>query len=128
MPYTKLTFPQPDIAQIALDHPESSVNLLSRGMIGEIEAHLDTVQQRADVVGLIVSSAKVGSFIAGADLKEFVAGLDRPAAEVIATSRQGQQLFQRLAQLPQVTVAAIDGICVGGGAELATWCDRPDCR
>ena len=36
----------------------------------------------------------------------------------------GQDLFARLSKTPFVTIAAIDGICVGGGAELATWCDR----
>jgi len=33
-------------------------------------------------------------------------------------------LFQRLSTCPFVTVAAIDGVCLGGGAELAVWCDR----
>ena len=37
---------------------------------------------------------------------------------------RGQQLFARLSKIAAVTVAAIDGICVGGGAELAIWCDR----
>ena len=37
---------------------------------------------------------------------------------------RGRKLFQRLSKCPFVTVAAIDGICVGGGAELAIWCDR----
>ena len=37
---------------------------------------------------------------------------------------RGRKLFQRLSKLPFVTVTAIDGQCVGGGAELALWCDR----
>ncbi len=123
MTYTTLSYPQPDVALLELDHPESSVNLLSSDMLAEIESHLLEIEPRTDVVGLVIASAKAGSFVAGADLKEFVAGLDRPQAEVIETSRRGQELFQRLAKLPQVSVAAIDGICVGGGAELAIWCD-----
>ena len=63
-------------------------------------------------------------FIAGADLKEFVTWLDAPKEEVGSYCRRGQQLFGRLAKCNYVTVAAIDGMCVGGGAELAMWCDR----
>ena len=37
---------------------------------------------------------------------------------------RGRKLFQRLSKLPFVTVTAIEGQCVGGGAELALWCDR----
>ena len=37
---------------------------------------------------------------------------------------RGRKLFQRLSKMPFVTVTAIDGLCVGGGAELALWCDR----
>src|SRR5690606_35617915 len=54
----------------------------------------------------------------------FVADLDAPPEQVIEISRRGQQLFSRLAKAPFVTVAAIEGICVGGGAELSIWCDR----
>jgi 3-hydroxyacyl-CoA dehydrogenase/enoyl-CoA hydratase/3-hydroxybutyryl-CoA epimerase/3-hydroxyacyl-CoA dehydrogenase/enoyl-CoA hydratase/3-hydroxybutyryl-CoA epimerase/enoyl-CoA isomerase len=63
-------------------------------------------------------------FVAGADLKEFVTWLDAPKEEVAGYCRQGQQLFGRLSKGSYVTVAAIDGMCVGGGGELAVWCDR----
>ena len=85
---------------------------------------LASLEKRTDLAGLVIRSTKPGNFIAGADLREFVADLDRPADEVAGVSRQGQQLFGRLSKTPFVTVAAIDGICVGGGAELAIWCDR----
>jgi 3-hydroxyacyl-CoA dehydrogenase/enoyl-CoA hydratase/3-hydroxybutyryl-CoA epimerase/3-hydroxyacyl-CoA dehydrogenase/enoyl-CoA hydratase/3-hydroxybutyryl-CoA epimerase/enoyl-CoA isomerase len=63
-------------------------------------------------------------FIAGADLKEFVTWLDAPKSQVGEYCRRGQQLFGRLSRGDYVTVSAIDGMCVGGGAELAVWCDR----
>ena len=72
----------------------------------------------------LLSRASQGQFIAGADITEFVAALGIPAEEVVAMCRAGQDLFARLAQCPFVTVSAVDGICVGGGAELSAWCDR----
>ena len=75
-------------------------------------------------MGLIIVSAKPGIFIAGADLREFAASLDIPREKTVQTCQRGQRLFARLSKMPFVTVAAIDGMCLGGGAELAVWCDR----
>src|SRR6185295_9189698 len=44
--------------------------------------------------------------------------------QIVELCRRGHRLFGRLLQGAFVSVAAIDGICVGGGAELAIWCDR----
>lgn len=112
------------VAVLTLDQPDKSANLLGRAMLDELEARFDEIDAADGVAGLVFVSAKPGVFIAGADLTEFAAGLDRPTDEVIATSRHGQTLFARLAAADYVTVAAIDGICVGGGLELAVWCDR----
>lgn len=119
-----LSFPQPDIALITLDDPDSSANVLSRHALESLSNLLDDLEKRKDLAGLVIASAQPGMFIAGADLKEFAASLDAPKDEVIALSRRGQQLFARLSQSHYVSVAAIDGICVGGGAELSIWCDR----
>ncbi|MEM6798657.1 MAG: 3-hydroxyacyl-CoA dehydrogenase NAD-binding domain-containing protein [Planctomycetota bacterium] len=112
-----------EVALLVLDHPTRGANLLSAAVLDEIEGHLDALAERKPA-GLVFISAKPGMFIAGADLTEFAASVDHPKDHVIAVSRRGQQLFSRLAETPFVTVAAIDGICVGGGAELTVWCDR----
>jgi 3-hydroxyacyl-CoA dehydrogenase/enoyl-CoA hydratase/3-hydroxybutyryl-CoA epimerase/3-hydroxyacyl-CoA dehydrogenase/enoyl-CoA hydratase/3-hydroxybutyryl-CoA epimerase/enoyl-CoA isomerase len=119
-----LSFPEPDIALLTLDDPDSSANVLSRHVLESLARHLDELDKRTDVTGLVIASAQTGMFIAGADLKEFAASLDAPKSEVTSFARQGQQLFGRLSKSRYVTVAAIDGVCVGGGAELAMWCDR----
>jgi len=119
-----LSFPQPDIALITFDLPGKGANILSLSVLQELAALLDQLQPRKDLVGLVIQSGKPGTFIAGADIREFLASLGAPKSEVVAMCRRGQQLFQRLSSGPFVTVAAIDGICVGGGAELAVWCDR----
>ena len=119
-----LDFPQDDIALITIHDPNKGANVLSRTVLDELEEHLDTLDQRDGLAGLVLQSTKPGCFVAGADLREFVAQIDQPAESVIQAVRRGQQLFGRLCGGSYVTVAAIDGVCFGGGAELAIWCDR----
>jgi 3-hydroxyacyl-CoA dehydrogenase/enoyl-CoA hydratase/3-hydroxybutyryl-CoA epimerase/3-hydroxyacyl-CoA dehydrogenase/enoyl-CoA hydratase/3-hydroxybutyryl-CoA epimerase/enoyl-CoA isomerase len=119
-----LTRPETDVALLTLDHPERSANILSSAVLDELEERLNEVDGDTSVRGLVIISGKPGMFIAGADIREFAASFDMGEEKTIAASRRGQQLFMRLATARYVTVAAIDGICLGGGAELATWCDR----
>lgn len=119
-----LSFPEPDIAVLTLDMPDKGANVLSRSVLEELSAQLDSLEQRSDLAGLIIISGKPGQFIAGADLREFAASIDIEAAETVEMASRGQGLFKRFTKTPFVTVAAIDGICLGGGAELAAWCDR----
>ena len=119
-----LSYPESGIAVITFDNPEKSANVLSRSVLEELDAHLNTLDDKSDITGLIVISGKPGQFIAGADLTEFAASLDISPEETVQMCRAGQNLFARLSRAHYVSVAAIDGICVGGGAELAAWCDR----
>lgn len=119
-----LDFPVDDIAVLSINDPNKGANVLSRSVLDELEAHLDTLDARDGLAGLIIRSTKPGNFIAGADLREFVADIDQPAEQVIKVAQRGQKLFARLSKCSCVTVAAIDGLCVGGGAELTIWCDR----
>ena len=119
-----LSWPSDDIAVLTFDDPKKGANVLSRSVLDELAAQLDALAPRNDIAGLIIRSGKPGSFIAGADLREFAASFDIPAEQTVAMCSRGRMLFQRLSNTSFVTVAAIDGICVGGGAELAIWCDR----
>ncbi len=113
-----------DIAVLTFDAPDKGANVLSQSVLEELAAHLTALEARSDLAGLVIRSGKEHSFIAGADVREFVASLAAPKEEIVKFCRAGHALFGRLAKCPFVTVAAIDGICVGGGAELAIWCDR----
>ena len=119
-----LSFPEPDVALLTLDDPTKGANILARPVLEEIAAHISALEQRTDLAGLIVRSMKPGIFIAGADIREFAAAKDITREQTIAIATEGRTLFERLARTPFPTVAAVDGICVGGGAELAVWCDR----
>ena len=119
-----LSFPRSDIALLTFDLPGKSANILSASVLSELSNHLDALEKRKEIQGLIITSAKPGIFIAGADLREFVTQLGAPKDQIVALCQRGQSLFARLSSGPFVSVAAIGGICVGGGAELASWCDR----
>jgi 3-hydroxyacyl-CoA dehydrogenase/enoyl-CoA hydratase/carnithine racemase len=120
----QLESPAPDVAVLTINDPHKGANILSRAALNALEQHLAALEKRPKLAGLIFRSTKPGNFIAGADLREFVADIDAPAERVAEISRRGQQLFARLSKAPFITIAAIDGLCVGGGAELAIWCDR----
>jgi 3-hydroxyacyl-CoA dehydrogenase/enoyl-CoA hydratase/3-hydroxybutyryl-CoA epimerase/3-hydroxyacyl-CoA dehydrogenase/enoyl-CoA hydratase/3-hydroxybutyryl-CoA epimerase/enoyl-CoA isomerase len=109
---------------LSIDLPGKGANVLSSALLDELSKHLDALEKRADLAGLVIRSGKPGTFLAGADLREFVASLGAPKDQIVAMCRKGQRLFGRFSACPFVTVAAIDGVCLGGGAELALWCDR----
>jgi 3-hydroxyacyl-CoA dehydrogenase/enoyl-CoA hydratase/3-hydroxybutyryl-CoA epimerase len=108
------------IAHLVMDHPARRVNVLDADAIVSLEAAL-TDLEAATPPGLVVLSGKAGSFIAGADI-DAIAGITDP--ELVHTLvRRGQAAFSRLAALGCPKVAAIDGVCLGGGTELALACD-----
>jgi 3-hydroxyacyl-CoA dehydrogenase/enoyl-CoA hydratase/3-hydroxybutyryl-CoA epimerase len=130
-----LELPGDGVAWLVFDRPGARVNLLSRDVLARLDAFLAELEARAadgSVRALIVRSGKAGTFIAGADVGE-IRGV-RSVEEGAAASRDGQRIFRRLELLSIPTVAAVDGICLGGGTELILACghriasDRPETR
>jgi 3-hydroxyacyl-CoA dehydrogenase / enoyl-CoA hydratase / 3-hydroxybutyryl-CoA epimerase len=107
------------IVVVTIDRAGQPVNALSQDMLIE----LDTLIERLAIDpprGVVFRSGKASGFVAGADIKEFQA-FDANGTVKDALFR-GQQVFQRIAELPCPTVAAIHGYCMGGGTELALAC------
>lgn len=123
MPAISLDFPQPHVARLTFDLPGKSANVLAAAVMDELAGHLETLERTPDLQGVVLTSAKPGTFIAGADIKEFIALMDSPK-QLEEMVRRGHAILGRLANLPAVTVAAIEGACLGGGMELALACDR----
>jgi 3-hydroxyacyl-CoA dehydrogenase/enoyl-CoA hydratase/3-hydroxybutyryl-CoA epimerase len=105
---------------LTFDLPGEKVNKFSREVFVELSEMLVRLSREPRVRGLLVRSGKPDVFIAGADIKEFT----RVSSEQVhAMVERGQALFEQLGNLPFPTVAAINGVCLGGGTELALACD-----
>ena len=102
------------------DRQDESVNAFSQDVLIELGDVLDRIAIEPPK-GVVIASAKPSGFIAGADLKEFQE-FDRKGT-VNDAIRRGQDVFQKLAELPCTTVAAIHGFCMGGGTEISLACD-----
>lgn len=115
----QVTLDEDRVAWLTFDKPGASANTLSHAAMTELNAQLAEIERLKPKAVMVISGKKNG-FIAGADIKEFT-GLATPA-QAYEVIRSGQQVLDRLEQLPCPTVAAIHGFALGGGLELALAC------
>ena len=108
------------IGWLVLDLPGEPVNKITRAVRHELDEALDRIVADKEIRAAILISGKPGSFIAGADIDEFVALQSREEAHELV--RSGQVLISRLERLGKPIVAAINGMCLGGGLEAALAC------
>mmetsp|Transcript_30049 Transcript_30049/g.50258 ORF Transcript_30049/g.50258 Transcript_30049/m.50258 type:complete len:284 (-) Transcript_30049:81-932(-) len=99
---------------------EKGRNSLSKDMIAEINEVTTKLAADKSVRAMIITSGVEKVFCAGADLKERLA---MNVEEVDLFVRKLRQSFQHIADLPFPTIAAIEGVALGGGLELALACD-----
>ncbi|HSS75259.1 MAG TPA: 3-hydroxyacyl-CoA dehydrogenase NAD-binding domain-containing protein [Thermoanaerobaculia bacterium] len=105
------------LATLTFDSPEKKLNVFTRTALQELERVLEELAGRQDIGCLILLSGKPAGFIAGADVEEIARVTDPVEAE--AGSRVGHRLFAAWEALPFPTVAAIRGVCLGGGLEIS---------
>jgi 3-hydroxyacyl-CoA dehydrogenase/enoyl-CoA hydratase/carnithine racemase len=109
-----------DVALLTIDNGEDwqRPTFLGRAAMESLASVLDELERSA--FDALVLTGKPFVFCAGADIHEFPKIETREQA--IEGSRAGHELFGRLRALPFPTVAAINGVCLGGGLELGLHC------
>ena len=105
------------IAIISMNDTSVAQNVLNQGIQDDFERVFGEIESDQSLTGLIFQSTKPNCFLAGADISML---------QEIETQDQAREasyllhaMTQRIADLPITTVAAINGICLGGGLELA---------
>jgi enoyl-CoA hydratase/carnithine racemase len=118
---------QDSVVELTLDRePANEIGTL---MLGELEAFVRACEELAEETSVcIISSAQKSGFSAGAGLRELYEGaaaLDGPARldGVRGFLERIHAVLNAIDVAPFVTIAAVHGICFGGGLELALACD-----
>ncbi|MBC7372042.1 MAG: enoyl-CoA hydratase/isomerase family protein [Bdellovibrionaceae bacterium] len=112
--------PNGDVAVVELDLEGEKVNKLSTPVMTRI-SEVVTELSKSSYKAVIFISKKNKIFIAGADIDE-IQKL-KTKEEVETAVKAGQGIMNQIEDLPMPTIAAINGACLGGGAEFAMACD-----
>ncbi|MDP2282792.1 MAG: 3-hydroxyacyl-CoA dehydrogenase NAD-binding domain-containing protein [Pseudohongiella sp.] len=115
----KLTHDRDNILYARLDRAGERVNALSREVLEEFDQLISLVE-RETPRGLVLMSGKSTGFVFGADVREFDGFTS--ADDVTAEINRVHEMFNRLEKLDCITVAAIEGYCLGGGLEMSLAC------
>jgi len=105
------------VATIVVNHPP--VNSLSTPVIRDLQGVLNEIKADPSIKAAIVTGAGM-FFIAGADIKEISEIKD--AKNGAGLARQGERFFREIELMNIPFIAAINGMCLGGGTELAMSC------
>lgn len=116
------------VVELTLDH--APLNEIGTVLLGELEKFVAAIDALApDTRACVIASARPGGFSAGGDLKELYLGaLAVQEKDRVAGLRQFvervHRAFNAIDAAPFVTFAAVHGLCMGGGFELALLCDQ----
>ena len=106
------------IAIITIDH--APVNALSQQTMTELSDAVDEIVMDSNVKAAIITGGGQIAFVAGADINEFTT--ITTAQQSIETAQRGQAVFNKIECSPKPFIAAINGVALGGGMELAMAC------
>ncbi|WP_455675495.1 enoyl-CoA hydratase [Pradoshia sp.] len=104
---------------IRLNRPEQA-NALSMALLKELQETLQTIKNKEEVRCVLLTGSGERVFCAGADLKE---RRELPEGEVKQAVSLIKETMNLLEEIPQPTIACLNGSAFGGGLEMALACD-----
>ncbi|WP_019241415.1 MULTISPECIES: enoyl-CoA hydratase [Bacillus] len=107
------------IATITLQR-EAAANSLNSEILQQLNATLDDISVNPSIRCVILTGTGQKAFCAGADLKERKKMISNEVKQTVALIGH---TFTKLETLPQPVIAAINGVALGGGLEMALACD-----
>ncbi|MCZ4499290.1 MAG: menB 4 [Marmoricola sp.] len=107
---------RPGVVEVVFNRPERR-NAFTSAMYAAMRELCEELHEDTGVRVLVLRGAGGKAFAAGNEISDF---LDRDA---VAYEESIRELLVALFELPQVTIAAVEGACVGGGLAVATHCD-----
>lgn len=107
------------IALLTINRPKA-LNALNSETLAELNTCLAELENNDDVKVVILTGSGEKSFVAGADISEMV---NATPAEGRKMGLLAREAFGRLENMPQVTIAAVNGFALGGGCEISMSCD-----
>ncbi len=123
-----LTTDAAGVALVTFDVPGRSMNTLTAEVLRELGEIVERLRTDAAIKGAVITSGKASGFCAGADLGELgsmdagAAGTDAERAAVYETVFAINRLFRSLETCGKPVAAALTGLALGGGLELALAC------
>ena len=116
------------VVELTLDR--APLNEIGTVMLADLEKFAAAIRRLApETSACIITSVRPGGFCAGADLKELYEGAlalapKKRMAGVRSFLKRIHKVLNAIDEAPFVTFAAVHGLCMGGGLELALACDQ----
>ncbi|MGH6795675.1 MAG: fatty acid oxidation complex subunit alpha FadB [Methylocella sp.] len=118
----KVEFQNGGLAELRFERVNEAVNKLDALAFGELRRAIDAIATTPAIQGVLITSAK-DTFIVGADIFEFTGVFKRPEKDIAAFVGGNSAIITALNDLPVPSVAAINGLALGGGLEVALAAD-----
>jgi len=119
MEYQNVVFEMKDtIGLLTINRPQK-MNALNAVTLDEIKDIINKIKADENVRVLVITGSGDKAFVAGADISEFV---DIGLKDGFDFTRRGHLIFRELESLGIPSIAAVNGLALGGGCELAMAC------